>query len=219
MKAPCRSILGALVFLKCGFLDSLWVAAHIECVRARVHANIITCSETCQCALHRSFIYCNTLTPPHVQAPQCSKNCNHRQETDAGLGCYCFPYRPQQHIYFSRALSSHFIAEKTIHWLKSPAGLLFIHCPQSWIICFGIKVRKANKSKQLLMLHNSKNRNEFILILKILYFFFFLFLFPVFIAASRFGWLILIFHLWIENVHTFAEANRNPSVLPLEHLL
>lgn len=46
---------------------------------------------------------------------------------DAGLGCYYFPYRPEQHIYFSCVLSSHFMAEKTICWVKSAALLVLLY--------------------------------------------------------------------------------------------
>lgn len=116
MKAICRSVLGALVFVKCGFLGSLSVAAY------KIRACAV---ETWQCALQKPFVYFNTFTHSCVQAPQCSRNCNHRRRTDAGLGCYCFPYRPEQHIYFSCVLSSLFMAEKTIRWVKSAASLAF----------------------------------------------------------------------------------------------
>lgn len=128
MRAPCRSILGALVFVKCGFLGSLSVAAY------KMRAFVRTCMRVYVCTYihnvqwrHGSalspFIYFNTLTL--VQGPQCSRSCNHRWGTDAGLGCYCFPYWPEQHIYFSHVLSSHFMAEKTIRWVKSAALLAF----------------------------------------------------------------------------------------------
>lgn len=35
----------------------------------------------------------------------------------------------------------------------------YVDCPQSWITCLGIKVRKANTSKRLLMSQSSESRN------------------------------------------------------------
>lgn len=82
MRAACRSVLGALMFVKCGFLYSLSVAAYKICV--------CVCAWSCaveirQWDLQRMFVYFNRLThPPLCPGPTMQQ----KLQSQAGNGCW-----------------------------------------------------------------------------------------------------------------------------------
>lgn len=76
-------------------------------------------------ALQRPLAYLNTPPRPRVQAPTMQQKKNKKKKAITGGTAFfrrhCFPYRSEQHIYFSCALSSHFMVEKTVRWVKNTA--------------------------------------------------------------------------------------------------